>query len=113
MSPAESELRSLAGGSGDQAIEPGIAVDLHQAAVTFQMFRRVNAFAVVAVNIDGGRMAGPTPGAVVDGVAPQSSGLRLSPAGVQHRQSGVVGTVLHGCGVRRGADAMPPTPFVI
>ena len=27
----------------------------------FQMFRQVNAFAVVAVNINGGWMAGPTP----------------------------------------------------
>src|SRR6202035_4743587 len=80
MSPTESELRGIPGGIGDQPGEPSIAVDLKQAAVTFQMFRRVNAFAVVAVNINGGRMAGPTPGAVVDGVTPQPSGFGFPPA---------------------------------
>ena len=91
MSPTESELWDIAGGIGDQASKPGIAVDLDQATVPFQMFRRVNAFAVVAVNIDGGRVAGPTPGAVVDGVTPQPTGFGSPPAGVQHRQSCVVG----------------------
>src|SRR6202035_2635642 len=52
MSPAESELRRTACSPIPPAIEPRIAVDLHQATVTFQMFRRVNALAVVTVNID-------------------------------------------------------------
>src|SRR5271157_1705812 len=89
--PAESELRGIVGGICDQSSEPGIAVDLKQSAITLQMFRRVNAFAIIAVDIDGGWVTWPAPGPVVDGVAPQPSGLRLAPAGVQYRQSGVVG----------------------
>ena len=50
VGPTESELWSIAGGIGDQAGEPGIAVDLDQAAITLQMIRRVNAFAIIACN---------------------------------------------------------------
>ena len=49
VSPAESELRNLAGGIDDRASEPGIAINLDQAAITLQTIRRVNAFAIIAV----------------------------------------------------------------
>src|ERR1700690_4067962 len=39
VGPTESELWSIAGRIGDQASEPGIAVDLDQAAITLQMIR--------------------------------------------------------------------------
>jgi hypothetical protein len=91
VSHAEGELRGIAGGTSDQARKPSVAIDLNQSAIPLQMFRRVNAFAVVAVNIDGGWVARSAPGPVVDGIAPQPSGLRLSPARVQHWQGGVIG----------------------
>src|ERR1700723_4112512 len=89
--PAESKLRGLAGGICDQTSEPGITVDLQQPAITLEMFRRVNALAIIAVDIDGGWMTRSLPGPVIDGVTPQSSGLRLAPTGGQYRQSRVVG----------------------
>jgi hypothetical protein len=91
MAPTKSQLGGIAGGIGDEAGEPGIAVDLKQAAVPFQMLRRVNALAIVTVHIDGSRMAGPLPGTIVDRVTPQPSGFGSSPAGVQHWQGGVIG----------------------
>jgi hypothetical protein len=56
---AESELRGIAGRICDQTSEPGIAVDLKQSAIPLQMFRRVNAFAIIAVNVDGGWVTRP------------------------------------------------------
>jgi hypothetical protein len=41
MRPAEGKLRSIAGGIGDKTIEPGVAIDLEQSAVAFQMLFRV------------------------------------------------------------------------
>ena len=52
------------------------------------------ALAVLAIDIGSGRMSGPTPGPVVDRVAPQPSGLGASPTGIKHRQRGVVSEYL-------------------
>ena len=75
----------------DQAAKSGIAIDLEQAAEPPQMRRRMLALAVLAIDIGSGRMSRPTPGPVVDRVAPQPSGLGASPPGIEHRQRGVVG----------------------
>jgi hypothetical protein len=52
------------------------------------------ALTVLAIDISSGRMSRPTPGPVVDRVAPQASGLGASPTGIKHRQRGVVSEYL-------------------
>jgi hypothetical protein len=73
MRPAKGDLWTIVCFAGHQATKPGITVDLEQAAEPLQVRLRMLAFAVLTIDIGSGRMAGPTPGPIVDGIAPVSS----------------------------------------
>ena len=112
MGPTESKFGDIARVC-DQAAKSGVAIDLEETAEPLQMSRRMLALTVLAIDIGSGRMPRPTPGPVVDRVAPQSSGLGASPTGIKHRQRGVV-SEYHGRG-QHGAQhqfvqrRQPPT----
>ena len=93
MGPTESQLGDIAH-VRDQAAKSGVAIDLENTAEPLQMGRRMLALTVLAIDIRSGRMSRPTPGPVVDRVAPQSSGLGASPTGIKYRQRGVVSEYL-------------------
>src|SRR5208282_6940149 len=57
MCPAVGELRDIVRLASKQAAEPGIAIDLQQAAEAAQMRLRMLALAVLAVDVGRGRMA--------------------------------------------------------
>jgi len=93
MGPTESQLGDIAHVC-DQAAKSGVTIDLEKTAEPLQMGRRMLALTVLAIDIGSGRMSRSTPGTVVDRVAPQSSGLGTSPAGIKYRQRGVVSEYL-------------------
>jgi hypothetical protein len=65
------------------------------------MRERALAFAILGIDVGHGRRARPAPGAIIDGVGPQASGLGPAAARVEHRQRRVVGEELG-----RGEDAL-------
>jgi hypothetical protein len=75
----------------DEANEPGVTVGLQQTPEAFQMLRRMRALAIVAVDVGHNRMTGSVPAPVVDGIAPEPSGLRPASPRVEHRQGRVIG----------------------
>jgi hypothetical protein len=89
MGPTESKLGDIAHVC-DQAAKSGVAIDLEETTEPLQMGRRMLALTVLAIDIGSGRVSRSTPGPVVDGVAPQSSGFGASPTRIKHRQRGVV-----------------------
>jgi hypothetical protein len=91
MAPAVGELDAGVRGVPDQTTKPGVAIDLEKTTEPFQVNGGVLTLAVFAVNISGGGLTGTAPGPVIDRVAPQPSGLRLSLARIEHRQRRVIG----------------------
>ena len=91
MRPAEGEPDLPGRPVLEQALEPAVAVDLQDAPELGQVGGRVLALAVLGVEVDHRRRGAAAPGPVVDRVAPQPAGLGPAPAGVEHRQRGVVG----------------------
>ena len=94
VSPTSCELESAAIA---EPVEAGIAVDLHDAAEPGQVRGWALGFAIRAVKLDRSRRIGPVPGPVVAGVDPEPAGLGAAPAGIQHRDRGVVGEQLLRC----------------
>src|SRR4051812_31830326 len=74
-----------------EAHEAGVTVGLEQALESFQMAGWMLTLPILAVNVGRHRMAGPAPRPGIDRITPEPSGLRLSPARIEHRQSRVVG----------------------
>jgi hypothetical protein len=89
MRPAEGKFDRLT--VTCNADEASVAVGLQQTPEAFQVARRMRALAVLAVNVSGSGMAWSAPRPRIDRIAPEPSGLRLSAAGIKHRQSRVVG----------------------
>ena len=77
-----------------QLLEPGISVDLQNAAEAVQMRRRPFGLAVRAVEVDGGRRVRPVPGAIVAHIDPEPPGLGPAAAGIEHRDRRIVGEQL-------------------
>jgi hypothetical protein len=77
-----------------ERLEPGITVDLQDAAEPVQMSRRPLRLAVRAVEVDGGRRIWPRPGAVVTHIDPEPPGLGSAAAGIKHGNGRVVGEQL-------------------
>ena len=96
MRPAEGELRGIVRLAGDQAAKPGITIHLEQAAEPAQMRLRMFALAILAVDIGSGRMSWPTPGPIVDGVAPEPSGLGAASPGIENNKGEPVSDCLAG-----------------
>ena len=85
-----------------QPFEAGIAVDLQDAAESFEVSGRTLGLAIGAVEVDGRRRIGPAPGPVVARVDPQPAGLGAAAAGIEHRDRRVVGEDLARCEHMRG-----------
>ncbi len=77
-----------------ERLEPGIAVDLQDAAEPFQVSRRALRLAIRAVEIDGRRRIRPSPGAVVARIDPEPPGLGPTSAGIEHGNGRIVGEQL-------------------
>ena len=91
VGPAEGELNAGVRGVPDHAAKPRVAIDLEQTAEPFQVSGGVLTLPIFAVNISGRRVTWAAPGPVVNRVAPQPPGLRLSSARIEHRQRRIVG----------------------
>jgi len=112
VGPAERQRHRAIGAIAGQPLEPGIAVNLQHAAEPGQVASRSGALAVLRIVIRHHRMPRPVPRTVIDGVAPQASGLGAPAAGIEHRQGGVVGEQLgggqHRAGHQLGERGQPP-----
>ena len=91
VGPAESQLDRGILARFDQVAEPGIAVHLQGAPECSQVGGRVLTPAIFGVHIGCCRVSGTAPRPIVDCIAPKPPGLGLPPAGLQHRQRGLVG----------------------
>ena len=113
MGPAKRQCRCAVRGRRDQTAEPGIAIDLEQATEPLQMHRRMIRLAVLAVDVSRGGVPRSLPRPIVDGIAPQPSGLGAPAAGVEHRQSGIIGKHFgrgeHGAQHQFVQRSQPPT----
>jgi hypothetical protein len=91
MRPARGEQNVPVRG---ERLEPGIPVDLEDAAESVQMSRRPLRLAVRAVEVDGRRRVRSGPGAIVARIDPQPARPRLAAAGIEHRDRRIVGEQL-------------------
>jgi len=105
VAPADGALDAGVRGISDQPAKPRVAIDLEKTTEPFQVSGGVLALPVFAVNTSGGGVTDTTPGPIVDRVAPQPAGLRLSLARIEHRQRRVIGEHL-GRGQNRAQDPL-------
>src|SRR5205814_5969201 len=95
-----------------QLLEPGIAVDLQNAAESFEVRGWTLRLAIGTVEVDGRRRIGPGPGPIVARIDPQSASLGAAAAGIEHRDRRVVGKDLarskHMSGKPRLERLQPP-----
>jgi hypothetical protein len=78
----------------DKLAESSIAIDLQRAAECRQVLGRMLASAVLGVDVGCRRMSGSGPRPIIDRIAPQTPGLGLASAGIEHRQGRLIGEQL-------------------
>ena len=91
MAPAKSQRDAGIAASLHHLAKAAVAINLQHATEVFQMQSGALTLAVHGIDEGSGRRGGPAPGPVIHRVAPQPPGLGFAPAGIEHRQGGVVG----------------------
>ncbi len=80
--------------ANSQLLEPGITVDLQNAAESFEVSGWALRPAIRTIEVDGGRWVWPGPRAIVARINPEPTGLGTAAAGIEHRDRGVFGEQL-------------------
>jgi hypothetical protein len=81
----------MIGAVAGQALEAAISVDLQHPAEAGEVFGRPGVLAVLGIDIGHGRVGRTAPRPVVNRVTPKIAGLGPAAAGIEHRQTRVIG----------------------